>query len=161
MTTPTEAEVRALLGKLAGKRVLDGLDENDWQLVALAEDWLRLRAEVTRLSGQSGSCARCEELARKVDSLKRWRCDQDCRYTMGDVADISGSHCPGDRPCLRCANQREGEELERENAKLRDAANELLPEIDYYCEAKSGEARLRLLAAAHNMKRIAAKGETP
>ena len=45
---------------------------------------------------------RAEAMRGEVLSLRRYRCQQDCLYTMGDVADISGSHCPLDNPCTRC-----------------------------------------------------------
>jgi hypothetical protein len=43
--------------------------------------------------------------------LRRWRTEADCRYTMGDVAEMSGSHCPWEKPCDRCAAEREIERL--------------------------------------------------
>lgn len=42
------------------------------------------------------------EMQSKLDSLRRYRYENDCRYTMGAIADIDGIHCPIDRPCTRC-----------------------------------------------------------
>lgn len=41
----------------------------------------------------------------RLMELRKWRTEQDCRYTMGDFADISGSHCPIDNPCVRCQHE--------------------------------------------------------
>jgi len=40
-----------------------------------------------------------------IANLWAQRSEFDCRFT-GDVADISGSHCPADAPCLRCQIER-------------------------------------------------------
>ena len=53
-------------------------------------------------------------LQAEVMRLRRARCELDCRYTMGDVADLSGSHCPHDNPCQRCYYERRIEALEKE-----------------------------------------------
>ena len=50
-----------------------------------------------------------------VMSLKRQRTGFDCRYTLGTVADTSGSHCPPNDPCQRCLLER----AERESERLR------------------------------------------
>lgn len=42
----------------------------------------------------------------EIEKLRRQRIGFDCRYTMGNVADLTGSHCPIDKPCLRCQNER-------------------------------------------------------
>jgi len=47
-------------------------------------------------------------------NLRRHRCELDCRYTMGGVADISGSHCPHDDPCQRCCYERRIKAMEKE-----------------------------------------------
>ena len=58
-------------------------------------------------------CVYCERAALRAENerLRRWRCEADCRYTMGDVAETSGSHCPTDRPCARCEAEMENERL--------------------------------------------------
>lgn len=62
---------------------------------------------------------RNRELEMEIESLRsdllearRITTTLDCRYTLGDVADISGSHCPLDKPCERCRNEREIARLE-------------------------------------------------
>lgn len=68
--------------------------------------------------------SRIASLESEIARLRRWRCEQDCRFTMGDVADISGSHCPLDKPCARCEGERNIESIESEIAKLKaDAAD--------------------------------------
>ena len=67
----------------------------------------------------------CQEMTAQraeIAALRRWRCEQDCRYTLGNVADIGGQHCPLGEPCERCradklraalAGRMSGEEFER------------------------------------------------
>jgi hypothetical protein len=38
----------------------------------------------------------------EIARLRAQRTEFDCRYTLGDVADFSGQHCPPERPCMRC-----------------------------------------------------------
>lgn len=38
----------------------------------------------------------------ELEDVRRSRITMDCRYTMGRVADFSGSHCPPGDPCQRC-----------------------------------------------------------
>ena len=52
-----------------------------------------------------------KSLRAENERLRRWRCEADCRYTMGDVAETSGSHCPTNRPCARCEANGENERL--------------------------------------------------
>lgn len=47
-----------------------------------------------------------DNLEREIESLKRQRPQYDCKYSGGDWADISGSHCPLDNPCLTCKHDR-------------------------------------------------------
>jgi hypothetical protein len=47
-----------------------------------------------------------ELLKAEVQRLRAERTQYDCRYTPGPVADLTGSHCPMDEPCLRCQNER-------------------------------------------------------
>lgn len=56
------------------------------------------------------------ELRAEIERLRRHRTELDCRYTMGDVADLSGSHCSPDEPCLRCKVERLTAELKQRNA---------------------------------------------
>ena len=56
---------------------------------ALFQAWERLTAERDALR---------DELA----AVRASRAAMDCRFTPGDVADISGSHCSLDAPCDRC-----------------------------------------------------------
>lgn len=58
-----------------------------------------------------------EVLKRKIHELKSRICKMDCRFTMGDKADISGSHC--ESPCDRC-------EAERDYAALKDSLHEAM-----------------------------------
>lgn len=72
---------------------------------------------------------RADRAEAKVYELKSRICKLDCRYTMGDVADISGSHCT--EPCARCQADRDRMEAEAERdalkAKLAESkASELL-----------------------------------
>lgn len=41
-------------------------------------------------------------LVRERNLIKRTLSDCDCRYTGGRFGDISGSHCPPDKPCIKC-----------------------------------------------------------
>jgi hypothetical protein len=52
-------------------------------------EWKKMAAEIAHLTTQR-------------DQLRRERTEFDCRYTLGDVADFSGQHCPPKRPCMRC-----------------------------------------------------------
>ena len=53
-----------------------------------------------------------DRLKAQVYNLKSRICKMDCRYTMGDTADISGSHC--ESPCDRCEAERDYEALRAE-----------------------------------------------
>lgn len=81
-----------------------------------------------------------EEIAR----LRSHRMSLDCRYTMGDVADVGGRHC--DKPCARCAADEahsaalaraEKAEAERDEARtaLSDAG---VGGIDHHCGKGGG-----------------------
>ena len=50
---------------------------------------------------------RGRRLQDEIMDLRHYRCEQDCRYTMGNVADIGGRHCPLGKPCERCKNEKE------------------------------------------------------
>lgn len=55
--------------------------------------------------------ARIAAMEREIKLLRRWRMEHDCRFTMGKVADISGSHCPLDKPCDRCQSEQASERI--------------------------------------------------
>lgn len=60
----------------------------------------------------------------EIRRLRSWRCEQDCCYTMGNVADIGGSHC--EEPCTKCRHAAEVRELDAEIAKLRAVLGKLV-----------------------------------
>ncbi len=60
----------------------------------------------------------------EIAELRKWRTEQDCRYTMGRVADISGAHCPLGDPCERCAK-------DAEIARLTKAMRYILPYLKW------------------------------
>lgn len=44
-----------------------------------------------------------EQLRSEIEQLRAERIEFDCRFTMmGEIADISGMHCPVGKPCMRC-----------------------------------------------------------
>lgn len=59
------------------------------------------------------AAAQAEIAQLKADNyrLRGSRSDMDCRYTNGNVADLSGTHCD-DRPCDRCRYERRIDRLE-------------------------------------------------
>ena len=59
-----------------------------------------------------------EQLQREVMKLRKHRTEYDCHYTLGDVADISGSHCPLDEPCQRCLLAQRTEALQNISEQL-------------------------------------------
>jgi hypothetical protein len=87
---------------------------------------------------------RIAELEVDVERLRRWRVEQDCCYTMGAVADMSGSHCPSGRPCVRCEHEREVERLTR----VRDAARAVFNAAN----SATQEAAMQRLRAALEVK---------
>jgi HAMP domain-containing protein len=81
------------------------------------------------------------DLRAKIERLQAHRSSLDCKFA-GDVAEISGSHCPADDPCLRCEN----EQLRTENWQLKGALGYEVPSDipcgDFkcgLCEAKTNE----------------------
>ncbi len=62
-----------------------------------------------------------EELEATNYKLARWRCEQDCCYTMGDVADVGGRHCPIGKMCERCQRDHTEERLRGEIFHLKSA----------------------------------------
>ena len=78
---------------------------------SLQEDFSILRTQLA---------AKDQEIA----ELRKWRTEQDCRYTMGRVADISAAHCPLGDPCERCAK-------DAEIARLTKAMRYILPYLKW------------------------------
>lgn len=86
----------------------------------------RIHASIVAQVGEEFKKMRSErdQLRAEVAGLRRHRTELDCRYTLGDVADISGSHCPLNSKCTRC--KAEDAELQvRDLEKIRDCAAEL------------------------------------
>lgn len=94
-------------------------DDADDELIAAARNALpRLLADLDAAEA-------------KVYDLKSRICRLDCRYTMGDVADISGSHCT--EPCARCLADRDRIEAEAERDRAeaeRDALKAKLAAVE-------------------------------
>jgi len=55
----------------------------------------------------------------EILELRKQRIEYDCRFTLGNVADISGIHCPVDRPCMRCQVERRDAEIARLSDNVR------------------------------------------
>lgn len=96
MTAPTQAQIEA------AAKIL-------WNLNHLPSSiWEEERSYYVELA--EAACAAAAEAGEQhedeIQKLRRQRIEFDCRYTMGNVADLTGSHCPIDRPCLRCQNER-------------------------------------------------------
>lgn len=89
---------------------------DDWQK-SLDELVERKLIEKPPTFGRDGEiCPACYvELEAERDQLRRQRTEFDCRYTLGNVADISGSHCPLESRCQRC--KLEDAELQIESAR--------------------------------------------
>lgn len=64
----------------------------------------------------------------KIYGLKSRICGLDCRYTMGDVADISGSHCT--KPCERCLADRDRMEVEAQRDRAESERDALKAKLD-------------------------------
>ena len=86
----------------------------------------------------------------------------DCRL-VGRVGELSGSHCPADRPCDRCIAERRIEELSHAYAVQGLALEDLTAERDRYREALrpfaaldpykwGSEERVAILAARAALK---------
>ena len=86
----------------------------------------------------------------------------DCRL-VGRVAELSGSHCPADKPCDRCVAERRIEELSHAYAVQGLALEDLTAERDRYREALrpfaaldpykwGSEERVAILAARAALK---------
>ncbi len=64
--------------------------------------------------------------------LRKGRCEADCRYTMGNIADSGGSHCPWENPCDRCSYERDIERLEAQLTVMREALEPFATEAENY-----------------------------
>jgi hypothetical protein len=74
------------------------------------------------LEGPTGALAREAAQKEEINELRRYRCEQDCRYTMGGVADSGGIYCL--KP-LRCARCREDAQEKRIH-KLREGVRQIM-----------------------------------
>ena len=92
----------------------------------MAERWEEIEARLTdRWLGHSDptqlalidACKRIAELEAERDRVAGLVRSLDCRHTGRGFADMSGSHCPTDKPCQRC-------DLERERDEARDLYRE-------------------------------------
>jgi hypothetical protein len=102
---------------------------------------------INKLHAMARDCglSSCDEAADEIERLRadnhrlrKWRTEWDCRYTMGNVADIDGSHCldaEGEpKRCRRCEFESEIEILDgiRERSViLRDAAENALKCVEW------------------------------
>jgi hypothetical protein len=75
-----------------------------------------------------------EQAKDQIQALRAQTESLDCRL-VGRVAELSGSHCPADKPCDRCVAERRIEELSRAYAVQGLAIEELTAERDCYREA--------------------------
>lgn len=103
MTSPTDTAMGELVERLtrnADDLSRRGTDDKGRPTTRARVD--DLRALLSALQKAEG----------EIYSLKRQRTEADCRFTMGNVADFSGSHCPIDNPCQRC-------ELEAAEARVK------------------------------------------
>jgi hypothetical protein len=84
-------------------------------------------------------------LLERITKLELQRSDFDCRYA-GSVAEFSGSHCPVDKPCDRCAaEQRVAElkaELRKRIAELEAALGKRIQRCR--CRIRSGSVTIHL-----------------
>ena len=92
-------------------------EDREW-LGFPADGRAELQPEIDRLR------ARVAELEAQISAL-------DCRL-VGRVAELSGSHCPADRPCDRCVADRRIEELSHAYAVQGLAIEDLTAERDRY-----------------------------
>jgi hypothetical protein len=54
-----------------------------------------------------------KRLNETVYVLRKALAEYDCLYTCGNVADISGIHCPLDNPCMKCRLERAEHKLSK------------------------------------------------
>lgn len=110
MTAPTQAQIEAALRDLVER--LDFVHDDR----AYKSVWAVNQLHVGPYSGPTYEkelekakavlTAAAEAGENEIEKLRRQRIEFDCRYTMGKVADLTGNHCPIDKPCLRCQNER-------------------------------------------------------
>ena len=72
-----------------------------------------------------------EQAKDQIQALRAQISALDCRL-VGRVAELSGSHCPADRPCDRCVAERRIEELSHAYAVQGLALEDLTAERDRY-----------------------------
>ena len=87
--------------------------------VEAGEEWPVSLANARLIASAPELLAERDRLRAELMALRRWRTEQDCRYTLGNVADIDGSHCPSDKPCERCQSEREIDRLRARVGGLR------------------------------------------
>ena len=75
------------------KRLTDARLDHDLLPGAALIEWEDMRKDLAVLRAEN------ERLHARLSAL-------DCRYAGGGLADMTGSHCPIERPCQRCANER-------------------------------------------------------
>ena len=107
LTTPAATALRAL------PALLDAAEERDALRTEIEAAKLILPVCCGSLADAADTLRQERDaLKAKVYDLKSRICKMDCRYTMGDKADISGSHCGS--PCDRCEAERDYEALRAE-----------------------------------------------
>lgn len=100
MTTPTQAQIEALQSIKKLRDETPGTNRNDY------DAGYNRALEVCGDIAEAVLTAAAEAGENEIEKLRRQRIEFDCRYTMGKVADLTGNHCPIDKPCLRCQNER-------------------------------------------------------
>lgn len=123
----------------------------------MADAWLQLsglqNVYERLLNGYNELSSEYARQLNKLHELKKWRVEQDCRYTMGNVADISGSHCPLDRPCERCKNESLQDKLKTDIKDLRYVVVHCIAEIqslhDSYEQRFGGRPTITILNQGH------------
>jgi cell division protein FtsB len=85
----------------------------------------KLNAQISELKDKNAN------LSKELMNCRYSRVDLDCRYTIGNVADISGRHCEGKR-CTRCQYEIEAEEYEEEIKKLKQEIDDLNEQLKRY-----------------------------
>lgn len=95
--------------------------ENGWaENIESRVEWeKRFPGQALEMAIHAAGFKRDTKAETEVMELRHYRCEQDCRYTMGNVADIGGRHCPLGKPCERCKNEDRIEALE---SAIRDGA---------------------------------------
>ena len=120
------ATVREIYQAVTGRTGEPG----DWNgakpVLALIEERDALRKMASEFGAALISArARVADLESRLSSL-------DCRYAGAGVAEVSGSHCPADNPCDRCAAERRVAELGQSVRTMHADASALTVERDRY-----------------------------